>query len=152
MLVCHTGLLLHILLTGGVQGEDHTTGGSVGGEYHESLVGGDHGDGQSLVSGGDMTDSLEDFDSEPLEPLEPSDLDPLDLDPLDLPDLLDGGDSTVVDGGDQCSTGVETSSGSYGADHQCSSGAGGGSMGGASHFGSGGDFHSGSGGAFQSGS
>ena len=80
MLVCHTGLLLHILLTGGVQGEDHTTGGSVGGEYHESLVGGDHGDGQSLVSGGDMTDSLEDFDSEPLEPLEPSDLDPLDLD------------------------------------------------------------------------
>jgi hypothetical protein len=146
MLVCHTGLLLHILLTGGVQGEDHTTGGSVGGDSHESLVGGDHGDDQSLVFGGDMTETLEDFDSEP------SDLDPLDLDPLDLPDLLDGGDSTVVDGGDQCSTGVETSSGSCGADHQCFSEAGGGSMGGGSHSGSGGASHSGSGGAFHSGS
>ena len=105
-------------------------GGSVGGDSHESLVGGDHGDGQSLVSGGDMTETSEDFDLDPL------DLDPLDLDPLDLPAMLDGGDSTGVDGGDQCSTGVDTSSGSCGADHQCSSGA--------SHSGSGGAFHSGS--------
>ena len=139
MLVCHTGLLLHILLTGGVQGEGQKMGGSVGGDSHESLVGGYHGDGHSLVSGGDMSETLEDFDLEPL------DLDPLDLDPFDFPD---GGDSTGVDGGDQCSTGVEISSGSCGADHQCSSG----SVGGGSHSGSGGASHSGSRGASHSGS
>ena len=92
MPVCHTGLLLHTLLIGGVQGELQEMGGSVGGDSHESLVGGDHGDGQSLVSGGDMTETSEDFDLDPL------DLDPLDLDPLDLPAMLDGGDSTGVDG------------------------------------------------------
>ena len=55
LLACHIGLLLglHIFLSEGVQGlAQLSVGHSVAGESHKSIVGGDHGDDQSLLSGG----------------------------------------------------------------------------------------------------
>jgi hypothetical protein len=68
----------HIFLSEGVQAVAQlSVGHPVAGDSHKSIVGGDHGDDQSLLSGGGTEENLDDLD----------DLD--DLDPLDPLDDLD---------------------------------------------------------------